>query len=141
MQTLRNKLSRHTSIREISGALIGMVILLILISPIYATADHLYERLSPADWWFQYDNIAPFHKQFKRGDAIEFISTAEYKRSLEVQWFDTLWCDTGDKHVRLNTQITPDQPTFKEKVLWGVPTKLVSTQLGNTEPHLCQITP
>lgn len=116
------KMKRHADLHEIAGAIVGMCLILLFVTPIVNMGQHAFEKWSPDSWWFEYESIVPVHAEFEKDQPIEFISTAEYKRTLKVQWFDTLWCDTGTQVRRLETQITPNQPTIKYPGFVGMPT-------------------
>jgi len=107
------KLDKWVQLNQLVGAIIGMGILLLLATPVLTLTQHAYEKWSPRGWWFAYSSIVPAHPEFKKGETPEFISSAEYRQEVKVQWFDTLWCDTGTQVKRLKTQITPDQPTVQ----------------------------
>ena len=54
------------------------------------------ENYMPVSHWFEYSDISPVKSEFALGERIEFVSVAVIHKETNVNWSDTLMCDTGD---------------------------------------------
>lgn len=104
-----SRLVYHVSPREIVGALVGMVLILLLVTPVVNAVEQIYERWTPTSSWFEYRALVPVTPEFERGAPIEFYSSVEYKDYMLMQWADYLVCSVDGRNVKLQTQIWPPE--------------------------------
>lgn len=60
-----------------------------------AASEYLYYRAMPRTHWFTYDSVE-LAKPARAGLPIELRSIAEIRRTVDLQWHDTLYCDLQD---------------------------------------------
>lgn len=88
-----------------------IILIFLAMLSIEILAQDLYNKFSPSEWWFEYyePKVAPVVV----GDSVEFSSFSEYKRDVNVEWYEVLWCKRNDGTIRRGyTQYSHD---FKKK--------------------------
>lgn len=98
-----------------------MGILTLLFTPLFSLGEYAYERWSPQTWWYEYEAIVPEPTSFRKGQTLTFNSKIEYKRNINMQWFDYVVCDDGDTIRKLDTQVWPESPEPKTPQIFGDP--------------------
>lgn len=54
--------------------------------------DYSFHRWMPTSYWFYYEDFYPTEMEYGPEDPITFISEAEIKRRVEIEWTDILRC-------------------------------------------------
>ena len=87
---------------------VKIMVLFSLMLFVNITLTEAYNKWSPSEWWFKY--YEPKVESVILDDGtIEFSSHSEYKRSVNVDWYETLWCERNDGTIyRGDTQHTFD---------------------------------
>ena len=58
----------------------------------------------PREWWYTYHAVEPNKPEFCVDEVLEFVSDAEIKRAITLEWNDILFCKKpGQKMFRFTT--------------------------------------
>lgn len=69
-------------------------VLLFVLAPMLLEMGYI--RIMPSSHWVQYDEIAPLKPKFPIGEDLFFISSAEIKQLVNIEWEDVLYCDLSN---------------------------------------------
>jgi len=122
VQFMRRKLKPHLMPRNIVGALVGMLLIFSLLTPVIYTYLYIAETLSQKEEanssvteWYEYYRIIPTKTAFAKGETISFNSFIHYKHNMQMRWEDTLFCQQGEGQRKYNTQIWPQGGGYEFK--------------------------
>jgi len=81
-----------------------------------AVAIFLYEQAQPFEKYVKYFHIIPYNTAYDVGDDILFDSFYESHEAVDIDWGQTVWCESGNGFVRTDTDTDSDQNFFVARV-------------------------
>lgn len=75
--------------------LLGVVALSAILAFVPLVYDVGQEKLTPRDYWYTYNAVEPIKEVFQIGEPLVFTSSRDIRKTINVEWDDTLRCDTG----------------------------------------------
>jgi hypothetical protein len=101
------KIKNQLKLASSPFTILGFILVIISTQLIWDFTVWAYEGVLPDEKFYVYTDVFPAKKSFAKGETIRFVTDAEYFRSMDIRWEDTLWCRQDGFLEKYDTQKWP----------------------------------